>query len=123
VDDDQLDTEDNFEYLEANDDIQLEKTWIATKGTHTILVEIEVLNHDLESDITDNSAEISFSVNENEPVNGPDNKTNNSEQSPLVIIIVIIVIVIALILFFVWRKRKQVQFSEVEPLEETEDDD
>jgi hypothetical protein len=123
VDDDQLDTEDNFEYLEANDDIQLEKTWIATKGTHTILVEIEVLNHDLESDITDNSAEISFSVNENEPVNGPDNKTNNSEQSPLVIIIVIIVIVITLILFFIWRKRKQVQFSEVEPLEETEDDD
>jgi hypothetical protein len=122
VDNDQLDSEDNFEYLDANDDIQLEKTWTATKGTHTILVEIDVLNHDFESDITDNSAEISFSVNENDPVNDVNNKSDDSELSPVLIIIVIIVIVIVLILFFVWRKRKQVQFSVVEPLEVTEDD-
>jgi LPXTG-motif cell wall-anchored protein len=124
IDDDLIDTQVDFNFLEANDDIQLEKTWTATEGEHMILVEIEVLNTDLESDSTDNSAEIKINVEENDHGGESNNNTNSStsEQSTLIFILIIIIVVVLLVIFFVRRKSKNTKFIVVEPIEETEDD-
>lgn len=130
IDNEQIDTEDNIEVLRVNDEIQLEKTWIATQGEHMVLVEIEVPNNNFELNIEDNSAERSFSVNEKISVDPVDNNSNSSEQSllfsivtsPLFLIAIVIIIAIILIKVMIGRRKKPVQFVEVEALEQTEDD-
>jgi hypothetical protein len=124
IDDDLIDNQVDFNFLEANDDIQLEKTWTATEGEHTILVEIETLNTDLESDITDNSAEIKISVEENDHGGESNNDTKSStlEQSILIFILIIIIVVVLLVIFFARRKSKSTKFIVVEPIDDTEDD-
>jgi hypothetical protein len=129
IDDEQIDAEENVELLSVNDEILLEKTWLATEGDHTIQVEIEVPNNNFELDIEDNSAVKSFTVSENDP-DPVNNNSKPSEQSPflgfltspLFLIIIILIIVMVLIALFVTRRRKNVQFHEVEPIEEIEDE-
>lgn len=130
IDNEQIDTEDNFEILRVNDEIKLEKTWIATEGEHKVQVEIEVPNNNFELDIEDNSAERIFTVIEKISVDPVDSNSDSSKQSslfsiinsPLFLFVISLIIAMILILFIASRSKKRVQFQEVEVLEETEDD-
>jgi hypothetical protein len=130
IDNEQIGVEDNIAVLRVNDEIQLEKNWIATEGEHTVLVEIEVVDNNFEIDVEDNSAKRNFTVNENKHLDPVDNNSNSSNQSPLFSIVsspifliaIILIIAILLIIMVVKRRKKNVQFIEVEPIEEPEDD-
>jgi hypothetical protein len=131
IDNKQIGTEDNIEILSVNDDILVEKTWTATEGDHTIRVEIEVPNNNVEFDVNDNFAERDFSVSENDPGDPTNDVSNPSEESllisfvtsPLFLIAIVLFVIIILILIGVRRRKQEVQFVEVEVLEEPEDDD
>jgi hypothetical protein len=132
IDNQQLDTVENVVSLSVNNEIQLEKTWMATQGEHTVRIEVEVANNDFEVDIGDNFAERKISVRERDTIDPVDNKSNSSDgsttfsfvTSPFFLITVILIIVIVLIIVMVWRRKrtKTVQFIEVEVLEPTGDD-
>ncbi len=119
VDDVQIEQKTISDPIVPDDDLELETHWVASKGTHKIMVEIIVDDEELESDITDNSAELSITVKDKDPNNNDSSDPNEilSGQMTIVMIFFIIIIIIILIILLTRRKKKNVKFI-VEPLDE-----
>ncbi len=126
IDNERIGTDVNIGYLEVNDEILLEKIWIATEGEHTVQVKIEVPNNQFELSTEDNYANKSFTVFENDTIEPVNNNSNYTKKDPLLsfisspsfLITIILIVVIAIVLIMVNRKKKNVIFYEVEVLEE-----
>jgi hypothetical protein len=67
IDDEKLGSEQQINFLNINDDTSAEIEWTAEAGEHTISVEITPTDTELESDTTDNTAEVKFTVFEKDP--------------------------------------------------------
>jgi hypothetical protein len=99
----------NIRDLAAGSSLNVTTYWTATAGNHTIEVILIPLFPVLESDSTDNSAAITFSVLADEP-DDEDSDDSDSDLSSamfmclIMIIIVVIIVIVVLVLLF---KRKK----------------
>lgn len=114
IDDEQLGQNKTFDGLEANKYKLIVIQWLAKEGNYTLRVEITPVNTNFESDISDNSAEVSFSVIEKAPIVGPDNgdkdrSENAADYTSALIAIVIIILMIIIVLAFIFTKKRRSQ--------------
>ncbi|WP_455393162.1 fibronectin type III domain-containing protein [[Eubacterium] cellulosolvens] len=107
--------------LMANGFMIIEQPWTAVKGNYSIKVDIEPMAPGFDSDLSDNTAERSFVVQEKADDGGDgDGKGTGDSSNRLlwVIILVIIVVVILVLVFIVVRnkRKKEREYTEVPPI-------
>jgi hypothetical protein len=112
VDEDQLGSDKQFTTLKIGGTVTVEEVWQAVEGTHKITVAVLPFDTDLEADTTDNSAELTLTV-EMKPTDIKDKPTVSDEDekeglsTSSMLMIIVVVIIIAAVLGFLISKRKK----------------